>query len=490
MGTKSNIVFITVDCLRYDRCGFNGYRRNTTPTIDTLAQNSRIYDNAVSSGPWTSESFPGILSGLLSKDCPFYHEVPWRAIPDDEETIASWLSDVGYHTHAVVTNPHLSPTRNFDVGFDTFENLRIEKQGEWNTTDNDFDDPDGVLDISLSDVTRRMRERLRNSSQRGLRNPFAFPFVGYRHHQVRNEWPTIDGKDVIDRSIERLNDVQARDDDSPFFFWTHLMDLHAPIHPERARAGGLTTKSNIQQFIHDTNRISHTDDQGYVELYDSTVRYIDDQLNRLFRFLKYNALWNDTVVVLTADHGEALQDRGFWGHLAGGDNLRQDPKRYYLFDELLHVPLLIRTPDTNGSRMSELTSLTEIHSILGQELETASPLRTEGIDKTPNNKRVAIADAIGQDGQTITVRGDRIKATTELTDSTRRITRDSLKAYDITVDPTEQHPLSNESIPDSFVSIASNVQMPVENATELPNLEESASINSETEALLEDLGYR
>lgn len=60
-----NVLLITIDCLRQDRCGAYGYHRNTTPTLDSVARDSFVFENEFATGPVTAESFPGILAGRL-----------------------------------------------------------------------------------------------------------------------------------------------------------------------------------------------------------------------------------------------------------------------------------------------------------------------------------------------------------------------------------------------------------------------------------------
>lgn len=126
---KPNILLLTVDCLRYDRCGFNGYPRSTTPTLTELARYSCIFDNEIASGPYTPESVPGFLAGLHGYNSAYYSDVDWTAIPNDADTITSHFRDAGWKTVAAISNPHLTVERNFDTGFEVFHNLRTEDSG-------------------------------------------------------------------------------------------------------------------------------------------------------------------------------------------------------------------------------------------------------------------------------------------------------------------------------------------------------------------------
>ena len=118
-----NIVLITIDCLRYDRCGFNGCVPSPTPFLDSLAEEALVWDAAYATGPMTPESIPGILSGLHSyNSAQFSDDLALKSIPAGQPTVASWLSDCGYSTRAILTNSQLTVDRNYNIGFDTFIN--------------------------------------------------------------------------------------------------------------------------------------------------------------------------------------------------------------------------------------------------------------------------------------------------------------------------------------------------------------------------------
>jgi len=86
-----------------------------------------VFDTAYATGPYTAESFPGILAGRHGDNSPYYSKPVLKGLPGDEPTLATELQDAGYETRAVLTNPHLTPDRNFDRGFESFENIRAEE---------------------------------------------------------------------------------------------------------------------------------------------------------------------------------------------------------------------------------------------------------------------------------------------------------------------------------------------------------------------------
>jgi arylsulfatase len=102
-----NIILLTVDCLRQDRCGIYGYHRDTTPILDAIASDSYLFNNAYATGPITTESFPGILAGRLSAHCVPREKIIRKGLPDNAETVAEAAQRAGYSTAAVISNPRI-----------------------------------------------------------------------------------------------------------------------------------------------------------------------------------------------------------------------------------------------------------------------------------------------------------------------------------------------------------------------------------------------
>ena len=392
-----NVVLVTVDCLRYDRCGFNGHHRNTTPTLDGLATESLVFDHCYTTGPYTTESLPGILAGQHSYNGYQYGEnTAYKALPTDSPTLATAFSDAEYGTAAVISNPHLTEDRNFDRGFDQFENFR-------STTDADQDDGGSMFGELMYDFRERMR------SSRTRYNPFAFAYAAHRYSQLRSAWPTTDGADLTDRAMQVADDLAGTD--RPFFLWTHYMDVHAPISPDRAGSVGLGNVPRIRSLLWDASRAGRFYEPGYGLLYDAAVRYVDAQICRLVDLLKRRGVWEDTVLVVTSDHGEALFDRqGVYGH----------PPHYH-YDELLHAPLLVANAGERD-RVDGLLSSGWLHELMGAvtDVEFAGfPSESGSDDVLSGGSNPVISDTLRGAGHTVTVRNEHEKAMIHATENER-----------------------------------------------------------------------
>ncbi|WP_455449624.1 sulfatase [Natrinema thermotolerans] len=458
-----NIVLVTIDCLRYDRCGFNGYHRNTTPNLDSLTD-SYFFDNAYSTGPYTTESFPGILAGQHSHNGAQYGDHPaWKALPKDSTTVASLLSEQGYQTSAIISNPHLSCERNFDIGFDTYQNLRAESDSRHSDEDDSR--------FNIAEVEYQVRERMRNTET--IYNPYSLAYVLYRYKQYQSSWPTTRAETITSLAIDEIDDQECS---SPFFLWTHYMDLHAPIHPNSASE--LDDIGTIKSLFYDAGRASRNR-VPYDRLYDGALRYVDSNLGNLINNLKNNNVWEETMLIVTGDHGEALYDRqGVYGH-----------PRHYHYDELLHVPLLINIPDETGQRISSSISLAWLHELISDAInidrgDFPSKSGSRNLFQEPASEPI-VSDTLDEEGHTVSVRDKHIKHVVNKLDDSGDIEwdyADSRRSYLYNKDQAERNPIEIDS--HLFELAESLITLP----PTLPQVD--GDFDNDIENRLRDLGYK
>ncbi|WP_146418118.1 sulfatase-like hydrolase/transferase [Haloarcula hispanica] len=459
----TNIILLTIDCFRYDRCGFNGHHRNTTPFLDKLARESIIFDNAFATGPYTTESAPGIFAGQHSFNGCYFNSRAWKAIPENSETIASYLNKHGYETLAVLSNPHMTESRNFDLGFDSFRNLQIDGKDPKAKTE---DDSSG---FSVADYAHEIKTRMRKYDS--LLTPYTIPYVAHRLLQTRNEWPAHRAEYVLQEFADGLKDAVK-----PVFGWTHLMDLHAPIHPD---VGDTPVYKNL---LADADRVVGVDSDRYRQLYDHGLRYVDQQIWEFVSKLKSAGIWDETVLLITADHGEALFDRKeMYGH-----------PRHHHYDELLHVPMLVRVPDVPSQRIQSPFSLAWIHELLA-ELISEPPGNFPS--ESGNNSFLAdepaevpvISDTVDENGHTIAIRDDSWKYIRHNVSPPQDFWYpfgDDEQAYHYITDQGERNPADISNVSDLSATAESYLTAP----ESLPKLE--GEFSREMEEQLEDLGYK
>ncbi|MCZ6463071.1 MAG: sulfatase [Proteobacteria bacterium] len=273
--TRPHVLLVLVDTLRFDRVGAYGADRPTTPNIDLVANSGVRFERAYSPAPWTKPAAASILTGLY----PSTHgatSVPAR-ISDEATTLAEILSAEGYATLGVVSGSNVSSVYGFDRGFDHWDESQI-RGGEAFTSLQ-------VTDRALAFA----REAIRSGRRFFLFVHYFDPHYIYRHH------PKVG------------------------------------FSPERAgRLDG-------SEGIHELRRIGRDASAEEIEFlrarYDEEIRVTDATFGRLMEGLEaLGVAQQNLILVITADHGEEILERGWLGHTRT------------LYEELLRVPLIVRAP--------------------------------------------------------------------------------------------------------------------------------------------------
>lgn len=305
-----NIVLVTIDSLRADHCGFMGYGRDTTPTLDRMAAEGVVFNTAIAPGGKTPESMPVVFTGQY----PFNRAKranldEWRnrILPhmSARETIAEQFSRAGYTTIGFTSNSFTSRYFGFDDGFDYFQDYL------------DSETRPGV------EVPSPIRSAIKFVNRSGSFKPWT---------------------DMFDDIV-----TKTRDSSEPYFLWVMLMDTHVPyIVPRNHRRN-----NSLLDMLYANWRRGGDPEKAeaarpkIVSAYDDTVRYVDIFLERLEAALGEH----DPIYVVHSDHGEGFGEHGRYGHSG------------VLYEENIHVPLVVSNADDTGT-YDRPFSLGEIPSLL------------------------------------------------------------------------------------------------------------------------------
>ncbi len=291
-----NFVLILIDTLRADRLSFyNKQTRVRTDYLDRLGKESMIFDRALAPENWTKPSVASLFSGLYPDT---HHTQDDRdKLPDSIVTTAEHLSTLGFATAGFVANGYVSSKFGFKQGWATWTNY-------------------------------------------------------VREHKANR------AKYVVEDAVSWL---ESRPTDKPFFLYVHTIDPHVPYIPPRkywslydsGRYQGPVQPTQTAKLLEKVKtrkiRLTERDKIRLEALYDGEITYHDDQLVHLHEALEKHDLLDDTLVVVTSDHGEEFFEHGSVGH------------GHSLYEELLHVPLVFRLP---GSKEGEGThSLAEVNLV-------------------------------------------------------------------------------------------------------------------------------
>ena len=304
-----NVVLIVVDTLRADHLSCYGYTAIHTPHIDRLAGDGIRYANTFSQASWTRPSIATILSGLYPSSHGAIHKAD--ILPDRVDTLAENLQRFGYRTVGFADNANISQAFNFQQGFDEYHYLAPSFF---------FLADESAAQLALYSGLRLIRER------------FLSHWVDVHHYYQPAEVVTGEVTSWLAAGAER----------QPFFLFVHYMDAHDPymVHPFNGEGYARVANPNPPPAVA----------ERYRQLYDGGIAYLDEHLGTLFDTLRTRNLYDRSVVILTADHGEEFQEHGGWWH---GTTL---------YDEQIHVPLLVKPPGTSvaGHVIQELATSLDI----------------------------------------------------------------------------------------------------------------------------------
>jgi arylsulfatase A-like enzyme len=334
---RPNILLISIDSLRADHLSLYGYKRETTPFLSELAFDGLIFENAFAASNWTGASVSSLLTGLYPISHGFGNQRYY--LDDGKDTLASILSAHGYFTIGFSNNMYLSGQTGMDAGFQDF---RYRGHREKNAGSSMKKEPE-VLRKLKGTVSERNKHYFKNLLD-SCRKSRAL---------ARD-----DGACETETAFGKW--LSSFDRQSPFFAYIHYQEPHSiympPYHYRRRFfSGSWEDEADCLTFDHvgyygGKTAFTETQVQRYLELYDGEICYLDWRLGRLFQLLKNAALFENTVIIVTADHGEMFGEHNFFWHA------------FCLYDPLIRIPLIIRYPEwfERDQRSLEIVQATDI----------------------------------------------------------------------------------------------------------------------------------
>jgi arylsulfatase A-like enzyme len=300
-----NVLLIVLDTVRADRLSGYGYHRPTTPNLDRLAGRGIRFTQARSTAPWTLPSHASIMTGRWPHELGADFSGPLdAAFP----TLAEFLTAGGYATAGFVANrTYAGAETGLDRGFSHYEDHEVS--------------PLGVLRCSA------------------LGGRIIWPLIA-RDECVGHPDELPDRKDAAEVCDELLGWLAGRPGDRPFFAFLNFYDAHNPYIPpgDFRRRFSEPPKSTadrvvlLEWFIQNKASLPARQRRLALDAYDDCLAHIDEQLGRLFDELGRRGRLEDTLVIVTADHGEHFGEHDLYGHASS------------LYDQEVRVPLLIVPP--------------------------------------------------------------------------------------------------------------------------------------------------
>ena len=293
-----NVLLIVIDTLRADHLSLQGYERITDPNLVRIAGEGVMFENAYATSSWTLTAHASLFTGRWN----YEHKADGgRSLDDTYPTVAEALSARGYRTGAFNGNFETVTKRwGFARGFAHFEDY-------YQT----------VPQLAVSSVYGRFLEY-------------------YALHKVLGMEFSVDRRWAPSVNQSALQWID-QDDDKPFFVFINYYDVHAPyITPERARfseyenPGGLVNTDWTTADIYNPKTPEQV--QGEIDAYDGGIFYNDQQIQTLLDELEKRDVLENTIVIITSDHGELFGEHGLWEH------------HNSLYKPVIHVPLIVWYP--------------------------------------------------------------------------------------------------------------------------------------------------
>ena len=320
---QPNLILIMIDDLRAKNLSCYGYKKTTSPNIDKIAEKGALFLNAFCTLNATDPSMTSMMTGKL----PVNHGIinhGIRVTPKEE----NYLRNSGIH---------FLPEMLQDAGYKTYA---LDWLSKWHREG--FDYYMGIQE--KNSIANKILDNLKKSLKRLARGIEKYPFIYNMLRSLYREKLFENAKEVTDKAIQIIDRNKSRNE-KPFFLFIHYWDTHAPYQ---------TYEWLIDKFYSEDEKIELTPDEmlkkiGDINMkntvkslfgrrrniyeilakYESCIYFIDSNIGRLMKKLEKTKELNNTIIIITSDHGESLlQHEIFFDH-------------HGLYDDAINIPLII-----------------------------------------------------------------------------------------------------------------------------------------------------
>jgi arylsulfatase A-like enzyme len=344
---RPNVLLVTMDTVRADHLPMYGYRRATTPNLASLSQTTTLFQRAIATSNESLATHASIMTGLYASKHgahPFEVSGMNGGAPLDptSDTLAERLAEAGYRTFAVVANhAYLAEDFGLAQGFDSY----------------DCRPPSTIFRPNQPYLPRSAFESLIN---------FA---LDLRVTMFRG------AGQIDDLALRVLN--QQRPGGRPLFLFVNYMDAHAPYEPPppfdaRFRGNDSATPAGVVP-----PELRRQADQ-----YDGGIACVDQQIGRLISTLRRRGIYDDTLIIIMADHGESFGEKGFWGHGIS------------VYEPQIHIPLIVKFPhQRTPSKVASAVSEADVFPTVIAAARLPPSQRLDGMALTAISERAVVSEA-------------------------------------------------------------------------------------------------
>lgn len=374
MQDHPNVILLIFDTLRSDF--LNCYGADTdTSTFDEVANRGVLFESAFACGPGTPITHAALYSGQYPSENGVTGQ--YIHVPDNIPLITTRLNDTGYDTFGITGPAKMGSDWGYDRGFAELYEPHYEHPSPTspkNITKSLKDPKFGKYFIRKltkggKDRTRFKFDLLQERIESRLDNPF-FALANFTTVHAAYDPPRPYKEEATPGfSRPRWNFIE------------YLFDKRGEMYDPNIRLDRVMkaqTADGIGRFLADPNYLNDAEIEVLRDWYAACVEYLDDELEVFFDFFK-RELQEDTILILTADHGEQLGEHGLWEH------------SHYLFDETLKIPLLMVGPGVpEGVRRIDLASHVDVFDTICDLCGISQPRSTSGQSLFSGDERDAV----------------------------------------------------------------------------------------------------
>jgi arylsulfatase A-like enzyme len=363
-----NIILLVLDTVGAKHLSLYGYHRPTTPNLEKIARECTLYTRCLAPACWTVPSHASLFTGLYpSQHGAFESRFLLR---DNLPHLVPALKALGYGTIGISTNSLVSPASGLCQDFDEFHDLGAADfsriLGGLHGSDHgeaDSGDLSACLKtvVSPKNALGNLLRHLWDSGEAGKVLKTVMEMAVRQGAKWLKPGPIDNATPYTRKTVSLIENVLARQAtaDSPFFLFVNILQAHQNYCPpiSRRRFSGWhqrTTASPQKFYFQDDSPALTRLVATYNNLYDDEILYLDSVIGRLWQMFQAAALMEDTVVIITSDHGEHFGEWGHYTHIMS------------LYNELLWVPLLVHYPQGLASPAQDrrLVSLTDLYATI------------------------------------------------------------------------------------------------------------------------------
>lgn len=469
-----NVLILLVDTLRADHLGAYGYWRDTSPAIDRFAAEAVRFDQCLATSSWTKPATASLLTGLF----PASHRqhTDTSVLPAGVPMLPGAMGEYGYRTAYIVTNPFAAESFGFGQEVDLYREARwLPVHGETS------------LFFTLNELEKWLpRDRVPKGALTEVFRLAHFEWFGFER-----------GRDDAAWANEMLLDWIDSGGEEPFFAYVHYFEPHEPYDPTPefrrrfvdpdyqgpalAAPPGLGLYPVKMVPVERAETLPDAQQKHLVDLYDAEIAEFDASFAELIGSLRNRGLYDNTLILLTSDHGEEFYEHLTWRH-------RTTP-----FHSQLHVPMILKLPrqESAGLVIEGLCRQIDVVPSLLALLDLPRWPGLQGVDlsdsirrgTTPLETRWSVAE---------TYEGDDRYASAYIEDELKLIYvnagREAWLLFDLAKDPEEQESLDAQRVSD-LERMKHELRVRIDNLARLSIESKERELSEEEIRRLEALGY-